>query len=151
MQGIVIDEKSGTIEAAIVKIIKTQKSEEGNDEEAVTYARTDENGRFFIKEMDPEEEYIIEIHLEEAESKAKTYNSADEQKEDNMITDTVYIDEDIENNKSDIIESKKTKETEDIKIIRSDVDEVNQYESINVKPNHDLRSKLYQIRNNTWW
>lgn len=151
MQGIVIDEKSGTIEAAIVKIIKTQKSEEGNDEEAVTYARTDENGRFFIKEMDPEEEYIIEIHLEEAESKAKTNNSADEQKEDNMITDTVYIDEDIENNKSDIIESKITKETEDIKIIRSDVNEVNQYESDNVKPNHDLRSKLYQIRNNTWW
>ncbi|MDD4565546.1 MAG: carboxypeptidase-like regulatory domain-containing protein [Eubacteriales bacterium] len=92
MQGVVIDEKGGAVEAVIIRIIKAQESEEVNAE-AVTYTKTDENGRFFIRNLEPEEEYIIEIHLNES-----GHNGA------NLI-----------------------------------------------KPNHDLRNKLYQISNNTWW
>ena len=93
MQGVVIDEKGGAVEAVIIRIIKAQESEEVNEAEAVTYTKTDENGRFFIRNLEPEEEYIIEIHLNES-----GHNGA------NLI-----------------------------------------------KPNHDLRNKLYQISNNTWW
>jgi phosphoenolpyruvate synthase/pyruvate phosphate dikinase len=92
MQGVVIDEKGRTIEAAIVKIIKAQKSEKGIEDETVTYTRTDENGRFHISDLGTNEEYIIEIHLEKPESEVKSSDSAYDHKEDNMITDTVSID-----------------------------------------------------------
>lgn len=169
MQVVVIDEKGGTIEAAIVKIIKAQKSEDEPDNETVTYARVDENGRFLIKDLDQDEEYIIEIHLEKPESEIKTINSADENKEENIITDTVSIDNttenfgDItdnidnqsENNQNEVIENIITMEEKavkkNIKIVISDVNEGNQYLGDYLKPNHDLRNKLYQIRNNTWW
>jgi len=152
MQGVVIDEKGGTIEAAIVKIIKAQKSEKGIADETVTYTRTDENGRFLISDLDTNEEYIIEIHLEKPESEVKSSDSAYDHKEDNMITDTVSIDNPIENNQEDVLENIKTKDEIDIKIIRSDENEVNKHASDDyIKPNHDLRNKLYQIRNNTWW
>ena len=104
MKGVVVDEKDGYVKAAIVKIMKardTEAGDEAGDEaEAITYVRTDENGSFFIRDLNPEEEYIIEIHLEDSGSGGKAGDPAD-------------------------------------------ADEL-------IKPNHDLREKLYQIRNSTW-
>jgi len=143
MRGVIIDEKGGTIEAAIVKIIKAQKSEERNEEEEVTYGRADESGRFIIRDLDPEEEYIIEIHIEKQDSVEAVGDIAEEPKKDNSITDAVAVDENLENTQDEDLEN--------IKIIISDDNEVNQDSNDYVKPNHDLRDKLYRISNSTWW
>lgn len=115
MQGVILNEKGEFVKAAIVNIKKARESEGGNEQDIYTYTRSDESGKFFIQDLDPAEEYIIEIHLEDSNSDTETGYPAEVQKKEDIIMNT---------------------------------------ESANVmyiKPNHDIRDKLYQIRNNTWW
>lgn len=73
MQGIVTDENGAYVKAAIVKLFKEGDLTGEAGTEAVTYAVTDERGRFVIQELNPDEKYMIEIHLEsprQAEAKA---------------------------------------------------------------------------------
>lgn len=65
MQGVVRDEKDRYVKAAIVKLFKVNDSSDDSDAEAITYTKTDDNGRFIIQDLNPEEKYIIEIHIED--------------------------------------------------------------------------------------
>lgn len=64
MQGIVTDENGAYVKAAIVKLFKEGDLAGETGAEAVTYAVTDERGRFVIQELNPDEKYMIEIHVE---------------------------------------------------------------------------------------
>lgn len=64
MQGIVKDDKGAYVKSAIVRLLKISDAVGESDEEAVTYAETDEDGKFVISDLGPNERYIIEIHIE---------------------------------------------------------------------------------------
>lgn len=64
MHGVVTDDKGAYVKAAIVKLIKIQDSNEESEPEAVTYAETDEEGRFLFQELNSDEKYFIEIYVE---------------------------------------------------------------------------------------
>jgi hypothetical protein len=64
MQGIVKDDKGAYVKSAIVRLLKIRDEVGESDEEAVTYAETDEDGKFVISDLGPDERYIIEIHIE---------------------------------------------------------------------------------------
>lgn len=90
MQGIVIDERDAYVKAAIVKLFKEKDSTDENEKQTVTYAETDEEGRFVIQELNPDEKYIIEIHVKSpkpaeatAEAKATAEAEAVEEPEKN--------------------------------------------------------------------
>ena len=79
MQGIVTDENGAYVKAAIVKLFKEGDLTGEAGAEAVTYAVTDERGRFVIQELNPDEKYMIEIHVEspqQAEAKAQEGEAA---------------------------------------------------------------------------
>ena len=71
MQGVVTDDKGAYVKAAIVKLIKILDSNEESEPEAVTYAETDEEGRFIFQELNSDEKYIIEIYVDRSESSDK--------------------------------------------------------------------------------
>ncbi|MEL7658422.1 MAG: hypothetical protein AAGU75_21230, partial [Bacillota bacterium] len=66
MQGVVIDEERKYVKAAVVKVFRMQDLSDDSDTEvkAITYTWTDQNGRFVIRDLDPDEDYTIEIHVE---------------------------------------------------------------------------------------
>lgn len=64
MQGIVKDDKGAYVKSAIVRLLKISDAVGESNEEAVTYAETDEEGRFVIGDLNPEDRYIIEVHIE---------------------------------------------------------------------------------------
>ena len=66
MQGIVTDEKGAYVKAAIVRLIIAKDSEDGSGAVAVTYVETNEEGKFVIQDLNPDEKYIIEVLLESA-------------------------------------------------------------------------------------
>jgi len=70
MQGIVTDENGAYVKAAIVKLFKEGDLTGEAGAEAVTYAVTDERGRFVIQELNPDEKYMIEIHVESPQQAA---------------------------------------------------------------------------------
>jgi hypothetical protein len=67
MQGILTDDNGAYVKAAIIKMIKITgsitESEEDAEDKMSTYAETDEQGRFTILGIDPDEEYAVEIHI----------------------------------------------------------------------------------------
>ncbi|HYE67222.1 MAG TPA: hypothetical protein VEA58_01345 [Anaerovoracaceae bacterium] len=67
MQGVVTDDKGAYVKAAIVKLIKIRDSNEESEPEAVTYAETDEEGRFLFQEINSDEKYFIEIYVDRSE------------------------------------------------------------------------------------
>jgi len=97
MQGVVTDDKGAYVKAAIVKLIKVRDSNEESEPEAVTYAETDEEGRFVFRELNSDEKYFIEIcvdkkaELEEpGEDDLSGDNSIiDSLATNNMIDDTI--------------------------------------------------------------
>ncbi|HVI40380.1 MAG TPA: hypothetical protein VM577_06945, partial [Anaerovoracaceae bacterium] len=91
MQGVVIDDKGVYVKAAIVKLFKTQDSEDESDSEAITYALTDDDGRFVIHYLNPDEKYAIEIHVDNSDSNAQSDEpeSADETDDTDEINDQV--------------------------------------------------------------
>lgn len=64
MQGIVKDDKGAYVKSAIVRLLKISDAVGESGEEAVTYAETDEDGKFVIGDLGPDERYIIEVHIE---------------------------------------------------------------------------------------
>ena len=64
MQGIVTDEKGTKVKAAIVVLLKVKESEDVSEAETATYIETDEEGRFMIQDLNPDDKYFIEIHVE---------------------------------------------------------------------------------------
>ena len=68
MQGIVTDEKGAYVKAAIVRLIIAKDSDDESGAVAVTYAETDEEGKFVIQDLNPDEKYIIEVLVESADS-----------------------------------------------------------------------------------
>ncbi len=64
MQGIVKDDKGAYVKSAIVRLLKISDAVGESEEEAVTYAETDEDGKFVIGDLGPDERYIIEVHIE---------------------------------------------------------------------------------------
>lgn len=71
MQGIVKDDKGAYVKSAIVRLLKISDTVGESEEEAVTYAETDEGGRFVIGDLGPDERYIIEVHIEIPEPAVK--------------------------------------------------------------------------------
>lgn len=69
MKGVVTDENGEYVKAAVIKLFKIQDlsdeqdSDDDSETEAVTYAETDEEGRFVIRDLNPNEKYFIEIHV----------------------------------------------------------------------------------------
>jgi|GEM_PF-2187270 len=61
MQGVVTDSRGAYVRAAIVRLLKAGDAEAGDV--SVTYAETDEEGRFVIRDLDPNEKYIVEIDV----------------------------------------------------------------------------------------
>lgn len=74
MQGVVTDDKGAYVKAAIVKLIKIRDSNEEPELEAVTYAETDEEGRFLFEELNSDEKYFIEIYVDRSELNDKKDN-----------------------------------------------------------------------------
>lgn len=68
MQGLVT-ENGRYVKAAIIKFYEIQDSDADNfDTETVTYAETDDEGRFVLLDLDPEASYRIEIFVERQEN-----------------------------------------------------------------------------------
>ena len=74
MQGVVTDDKGAYVKAAIVKLIKIRDSNEESEPEAVTYAETDEEGRFLFQELNSDEKYFIEIYVDRSDLNDKKAN-----------------------------------------------------------------------------
>ncbi|MDD3168011.1 MAG: carboxypeptidase-like regulatory domain-containing protein [Eubacteriales bacterium] len=85
MQGIVTDEKGTKVKAAIVVLTKVKDPDDESDTEVATYAETDEEGRFMIQDLNPDDKYLIEIHVEHSEIDIKK----DEALEDHCIIDSL--------------------------------------------------------------
>lgn len=173
MQGIVMDEERNYVKAAIVKMFKMQDLSDDSDTEAevVTYAMTDENGRFVIRDLDPDENYTIEIHVEEATGKITEVVSETEStdikgaegdtiKADNLGgTDNFNETDNIDNEEEDFIDTDNVDEYEDF--IQTDSTDVSidfiQKEELtgisftsDLRPETELKEKLYTIKNYTW-
>lgn len=153
MQGHVTDVKGTAVKAAIVKLYK--KSRDGDrldpadgEEEAVTYAETDEEGRFLIQDLDPEEKYYIEIHIElsaaEASGeKAEEDEAADEKAEEDEAAGEYEEDDRIE--RKDIVDS--------LSAAPPTISSTSETICINCqfhKKTADLKNKPYLRRTNLW-
>lgn len=68
MQGIVTDEKGSKVKAAIVVLLKVKDPDDESDTEIATYAETDEEGRFMIQDLNQDDKYFIEIHVDHSDS-----------------------------------------------------------------------------------
>lgn len=80
MLGVVTDQEGGYVKAAVIKMFKEQ--DEDSELQAVTYAMTDENGRFAVQNLDPDEKYVIEVYLENPMAVTKNELTADIQEMD---------------------------------------------------------------------
>jgi len=85
MQGVVTDSKGAYVKAAIVRLLKA--GDEGSGDVSVTYAETDEEGRFVIRDLDPDEKYIIEIDVKLPEPALKNVEEAEDTKKPDEGTD----------------------------------------------------------------
>lgn len=101
MQGIVTDEKGGYVKAAIIKLIKKKDLTDEIEEGAVTYAETDEEGRFVIQELNPDEKYIIEIHVESPEPAEKEPETVAEEPAAQEFFDNI-LDEELDEETADL-------------------------------------------------
>ena len=157
MQGHITDEKGEYVKAAIVRLYKKcgdAEGQESNGETSViTYAETDEEGRFLIRDLDPEEIYFIEIHIDhsDAESTAEESDAAEEasavmEEEPAAAGEEPEYDEDDRIEEKDIVDSlaakaltgSTSKETVCINCC------------CNYKAAVDLKSKPYLARTNLW-
>jgi hypothetical protein len=152
MQGHITDEKGEYVKSAIVRLYKKCGDVEGQDPidetDVITYAETDEEGRFLIRDLDPEEIYFIEIHIDRAlaepaiveEEPAVVENEPAEADEESEYDDDDWIEE------KDIVDSlaaktltgSTSKETVCINCC------------CNYKAAVDLKSKPYLARTNLW-
>lgn len=71
MQGIIKDDRGAYVKSAIVRLLKISDTAGESEEEAVTYAETNEDGKFIIGDLEPGERYFIEIHVEVPEPEEK--------------------------------------------------------------------------------
>lgn len=99
MQGVINDEKGSYVNAAIIRLIKfqdhTDREDQTDEAEAVTYAETDEKGRFVIQDLNPEEKYIIEILLEKSDSNPEAEKDSDDKKELDEVKDSGEINDEL--------------------------------------------------------
>ena len=181
MQGIVIDEESKYVKAAIVKMFKLQDLSDGSDTEAeaVTYALTDENGRFVIRDLDSDENYTIEIHVEgipakisEAATETENMDGEDDLiEEENMDGEDDLIEEEDMDEEDDFMEPDNTDEAIDLIEADNAGEAVNFFQTnstgetifftqnkelagmfftSDLRPETELIEKLYTISNCTW-
>lgn len=135
MQGIVTDEKGTKVKAAIVALLKVKGPDDESDAEIATYTETDEEGRFMIQDLNPDDKYYIEIHVEHAKIGEKIEEpvvepeSADELDPDdeNFIIDSLY--------------SNRTDESKSRNICVNNLYYISDTEQIN---------KLYQMKKHLW-
>ena len=123
MQGIVTDVEGRYVKAAIVKLYKAQDSSMDSEIEQITYALTDDEGNFMIQDMDPDEKYIIEVHLE---------NKPKIQEESNNNLNNHKSERGYDNNSGECV-----------------LREVYTGNMMNL--DKDVEDKLYASRNITWW
>lgn len=132
MRGIVTDEKGAYVKAAIVRLIIAKDSDDESGAVAVTYAETDEEGKFVIQELNPDEKYIIEVLVESADSgvdaKAAEAGLESEAAEVSYIIDSLMINNMIE------------------ETVRENIPVDHLYSSMGFH----LKDKPYLTRNNLW-
>ncbi len=88
MQGIVIDNKGAYVKAAIVTVFKEMTEE--TEDEAITYDETDENGRFLIQDLNPDDKYVIEVYVARPEPAKKhelAFVEAGKNEEESVMSD----------------------------------------------------------------
>jgi hypothetical protein len=142
MQGIVKDDKGAYVKSAIVRLLKISDTAGESGEEAVTYAETDEDGKFVISDLGPDERYIIEIHIEIPETKAV---SAEPEPDDEPgPVDETETEADDDEPEAEIVDSLNYSSTvgETIKMNLS----VDSLYNIGFDP----KDKPYLTKNNTW-
>lgn len=165
MQGFVKDEKGAYVKSAIVRLLKINDTAGESKEEAVTYAETDEEGRFVIGELNPEERYIIEVHIEipeppvreavpEPEDEPEVYDEPEPEDETEVFDEPEPEEETVEEDETE-------PETER-KLADGIVDSLNFGSTIDetIKVNlcvnglyhigFDPKDKPYLTKNNTW-
>jgi len=91
MQSYVTDEKGEYVKAAIIRLYKKNgdagSKDPADETEVITYAETDEEGRFLIQDLDPEEKYCIEIHIDHSGSEPAAGEDEPESDEDEPESD----------------------------------------------------------------
>ncbi len=152
MQGIVTDEKGAYVKAVIVKLYREKAPTEETETEAVTYAETDEKGRFIIQDLNPDEKYMIEIYTEIPEPSREEEHEPDGKAEapDGKAEDPDGKLEDPESDEDDELE-------EEPYIIDSltanSQSAENNSENASIKSVYDmsyLNDKAYLKKNNLW-
>lgn len=158
MQGVVTDDKGAYVKAAIVKLIKILDSDEESEPEAVTYAETDEEGRFIFQELNSNEKYIIEIYVDRPESSDKKDEEETkkefvkiEEPESNCETENEGSDSELDEEINEfldgngIIDSLKTNNMID-DIVRGSISICN----LNYMADLNLKEKPYLTKSNLW-
>lgn len=143
MQGVVTDDKGAYVKAAIVKLIKIRESDEESEPEAVTYAETDEEGRFVFQELNSDEKYFIEIYVDRSElMEGSEKEEAPEKKMESINIEEPELDFSDGNG---IIDSLKTNNMIDDKI-RGSISICN----LNYMTDLNLKEKPYLMKSNLW-
>lgn len=157
MQGIVKDDNGAYVKSAIVRLLKISDTIGESDEEAVTYAETDEDGKFVISDLGPDERYIIEVHIEIPETAVG--NTEPEQYDEQETNDEPEIDDEPEPDEEPEdwtdgdSEPKATEKIIDSLNFGSTANEtIKMNLSVNSLYNigFDPKDKSYLTRNNTW-
>ncbi len=163
MQGFVTENKGAYVKAAIIKFTKisdmTDVQESGDEingdenKECVTYAETDEEGRFVIRNLNPEDRYVIEIFVEPKEAAREIHESKEiteaELTEDNESEENPSDDNEPEENPEAELAAADVNNTVDS--LSSGQTEDTTIENISVKNGiPDMVKKPYMRKNNLW-
>jgi hypothetical protein len=170
MQGHITDEKGEYVKAAIFRLYKKCGNVEGQepiDETGViTYAETDEEGRFLIRDLDPEEIYYIEIHIDHSSAESAEEPAVMDEEPAVMDEEPAVMDEE-----PVVVEKESAAADEEPEYDEDDrIEEIDVVDSLaakaltgstsketlcincccNYKADVDLKSKPYLARTNLW-
>lgn len=162
MEGFVTDEKGACVKGAIVKLYKktqdADRQDPADEAKAITYAETDEEGRFLVRGLDPGEKYIIEIHVDISGSESYGGKDVSNSEDRNIcpdIDDEIF-DKDTDETADDYDEDDRIEEKDIVDSlmenahIDSTAREKYSINSLYYKTAVDLKGKLYLKKNNLW-
>lgn len=140
MLGVITDEEGRYVKAAILKMYQEKDTFEDSEIQTITYALTDEQGKFVVQNLDPDEKYVIEIYVEDQMVGIKNEAAAAETKE--LEEDHLSSETEAEQHKSLLNES----------IIISNLNQNltgSQFKYSN-KSNQELEIRLHSVKTCTW-
>ena len=140
MLGVITDEEGKYVKAAILKMYQEKDTFEDSAIQTITYALTDEQGKFVVQNLDPDEKYVIEIYVEDQMVGTKNEAAAAETKE--LEEDHLSSETEAEQHKSLLNES----------IIISNLNQNltgSQFKYSN-KSNQELEIRLHSVKTCTW-